>query len=189
MAVSLALENCEKELAFYQSSVGRRGFTEKLSALVGDMKRGGLAPDALAEYAETLPEGMRKAKLADLAVVFAAYEATLAGRFGDSEDQLRYVASRLSESGLMEGQNVFVYGFDALPEQMTALLCEIGALCRRLVVALLCRPRPPRRRPVPPGTPERGALRRGAGRARAFACAKAAAGNPAWTSPGDRSSG
>ncbi|MDD3213838.1 MAG: hypothetical protein PHY64_09185, partial [Eubacteriales bacterium] len=140
MAVSLALERCESQLEYYRSSAHRRGFTEKLTSLIADMKRGGLSPEALAEYAEGLPEGMRRTKLNDLATVFNTYEETLSGRFGDSEDQLRYVASRLPDSGLAEGQNLFVYGFDALPEQMIALLCALGALCASLTVALTCRP-------------------------------------------------
>lgn len=140
MAVSLSLEHCEKQLEYYRSSAHRRGFTEKLSSLIADMKRGGLSPDMLADYAGSLPEGMHRAKLGDLATVFDAYESALSGRFGDSEDQLRYVASRLPDSGLAEGQNVFVYGFDALPEQMIALLSALGGLCNSLTVALTCRP-------------------------------------------------
>lgn len=139
MAVSAALEKCEKQLNYYQSSAHRRGFTEKLSSLIADMKRGGLTPDTLAEYAQALPDGMRRAKTGDLAAVYAAYEALLSGRFGDSEDQLRYVASRLEESGLMSGQYVFVYGFDALPEPMITLLASMGPLCASLTVALTAR--------------------------------------------------
>lgn len=140
MAVSLALEKCEKKLAYYQSAVYRLGFTEKLSALITDLKRGGLAPQALAAYAQTLPEGMRRVKLADLATVYAAYEDALAGRFGDSEDQLRYIAERLPESGLMAEQSIFVYGFDALPAQLMELLCAAAPLCESMTVALLCAP-------------------------------------------------
>lgn len=140
MAVSYALERCEKKLAFYPAAAKRRGFTDRLTALIADFKRGGMSPDALAAYAQTLPEGMRRAKLCDLATVYAAYEDTLAGRFGDGEDQLRYLAARLPESGLMEGRHVFVYGFDALPQQLIELLCAMAGGCESLTVALLCRP-------------------------------------------------
>lgn len=140
MAVSYALERCEKKLGFYQSSAHRRGFTEKLTALIADMKRGSLSPEALLSYAQTLPEGMRRAKMTDMATVYLAYDEALSGRFGDSEDQLRYIAARLPESGLLEGQNLFVYGFDALPEQLTELLCTAVSLCESLTVALLCEP-------------------------------------------------
>lgn len=140
MAVSYALERCEKKLGYYQSSAHRRGFAEKLTSLIADMKRGSLTPEALLIYAQTLPEGMRRAKLLDLATVYAAYEEALSGRFGDSEDQLRYIAARLPESGLLKEQHLFVYGFDALPEQLMELLCAAAGLCEGLTVALLCEP-------------------------------------------------
>lgn len=138
MAVSIALDRCEKQLAFYQSAARRRGFTEKMAALIGDMKRGGLTPDGLSACLQAQPDGMRRAKLADLAALYAAYEGVLHGRFGDSEDQLRYLAQRLPETGLLDGQYVYVYGFDALPQQMIALLCAVGTLCEQLTVALVC---------------------------------------------------
>lgn len=138
MAVSVALEKCEKQLVFYQSAARRPGFTEKLASLIADLKRGGLMPEGLLAHAQALPEGMRRAKLTDLATVYAAYEAALSGRFQDSEDRLRYIAARLPDSGLMEGRHAFVYGFDTLPDQLTALLCEMGALCESLTVALTC---------------------------------------------------
>ena len=140
MAVSIALEKCEKKLLYYQSAARRQGFVEKLTSLIADMKRGNLSPDALQAYAQALPEGMRRAKLCDLATVYATYEDTLAGRFGDSEDALRYLAQRLPESDLLLGRHVFVYGFDALPAQLTELLCAIGGQCAGLTVALLGAP-------------------------------------------------
>lgn len=135
MAISRALERCEEQLVFYRSSVHRRGFTEKLAALMADMKRGGLTPESLQEYAASLENGE---KLRDIATLYAAYEQIIRKSFADGEDRLRYVASRLEDSRLMDGQHVFVYGFDALPEQLSQLLCAIAPLCRELVVALVC---------------------------------------------------
>ncbi len=135
MAISRALEKCEDKLVFYRSSVNRRGFLEKLAALITDMKRGGLTPEALAAYASTLPN---PEKLRDLALIYDTYEQVIAKGFSDGEDRLRYVASKLPESGLLEGQQVFVYGFDALPQQLTGLLCAMAPLCQGLTVGLVC---------------------------------------------------
>ena len=140
MAVGIALERCEKKLQYYRSSAHRRGFTEKISSLIADMKRGGLNPQALRDYATSLPEAMRRMKLLDLATIYETYENTLSGRFGDSEDQLRYLAARLPESGLMIGQHLFVYGFDALSQQLIELLSAAAGLCDSVTVSLLCQP-------------------------------------------------
>ncbi len=138
MAVSQALEKLEDKLPYYGSITQRRGFVEKLCALITDMKRGGLTTESLRSYAETLPEGVRKAKLNDLANIYDQYHAVLADRFSDSEDQLNYVADRLAQSGYLNGRHLYVYGFDTLPQQLMRLLCAAAPLCATLTIGLIC---------------------------------------------------
>lgn len=136
MAVSQALERLEDKLTYYGVIAQRRGFVEKLSALIADMKRGGLEPEALSLYAETLPPSARE-KWDDLSKIYAQYRAVLGERFRDSEDQLGYVANRLCESGFLDGKHVYVYGFDTLPEQLMRLLCAAAPLCESLTIGLI----------------------------------------------------
>ncbi len=138
MAVSLALEKLEDKLGYYGSLASMRGFVEKTTALITDLKRGGLTPETLGEYAGSLPAGITREKLLDLSQIFQQYEAVLANRFSDSEDQLAYVAGRLEGSGYLRGKHLYVYGFDTLPDQLMRLLCAAAARCDSLTVALLC---------------------------------------------------
>ncbi|MBR6569697.1 MAG: hypothetical protein IKK75_04530, partial [Clostridia bacterium] len=138
MAVSQALERLEDKLPYYGSITQRRGFVEKLCALMTDMKRGGMTAESLAAYAQSLPDGVQKAKLSDLASIFERYQAVLANRFSDSEDQLAYVAGRLAQSGYLTGKHLYVYGFDTLPQQLMRLLCSAAAQCASLVIGLIC---------------------------------------------------
>lgn len=138
MAVSQALEKLEDNLPYYGSITQRRGFVEKLCALITDMKRGGLSTESLTAYAQALPEGIQKAKLIDLAKIYEQYHAVLSGRFSDSEDQLSYVAARLSCSGYLTGKHLYVYGFDTLPQQLMRLLCSSAPLCASLTIGLVC---------------------------------------------------
>lgn len=138
MAVSQALERLEDKLPYYGSIAQRRGFVEKLSSLIIDLKRGGMSPDALASYASGLEEGLSKAKLSDLSQIYQQYNAVLRGRFSDSEDQLDYVAGKLVQSGYLRGKHLYVYGFDTLPQQLMRLLCESARLCQGVTIALIC---------------------------------------------------
>lgn len=137
MALSQALERLEDRLPYYGSIAQRRGFVEKLSALITDMKRGGLDPDGLRDYADSLGKGVTQDKLWDLATIYAQYREVLRGRFSDSEDQLVYVAGRLGDSGFLAGKHLYVYGFDTLPEQLMRLLCAAAPLCESLTIALV----------------------------------------------------
>ncbi len=138
MAVSLALERLEDKLGYYGALASRRGFVEKTSALITDLKRGGMTPELLREYAEKLPQGISREKLKDLALIYAQYENVLGQRFSDSEDQLTYVAGRLGASSYLQGKHLYVYGFDTLPDQMMRFLAAAADLCESLTVALLC---------------------------------------------------
>ncbi len=138
MAVSQALEKLDGKLPYYGSITQRRGFVEKLVALITDMKRGGMTAEALAAYADSLPEGVQKAKLSDLALIYEQYHTVLSDRFSDSEDQLNYVAGRLSRSGYLNGKHLYVYGFDTLPQQLMRLLASAAPLCASLTIGLIC---------------------------------------------------
>lgn len=138
MAVSLALEKLEDKLKYYGSLSTRTGFVEKTAALIMDLKRGGLSPDALGEYSKTLPEGLTLEKLRDLYLIYDQYEKVLKNRFSDGEDQLSYVAERLPLSGYLNGKHLYVYGFDALPDQLMRFLAAAAPLCLSLTVTLLC---------------------------------------------------
>ncbi len=138
MAVSLALEKLEDKLGYYGALASRRGFVEKTAALITDLKRGGMTPELLAEYAGKLPQGITREKLLDLSRIYAQYESVLNQRFSDSEDQLAYVAGRLNDSDYLRNKHLYVYGFDTLPDQMMRLLAAAAGMCESLTVALLC---------------------------------------------------
>lgn len=138
MAVSQALERLEDQLGYYGSIARRQGFVEKITALITDMKRGGMDPETLDEYAATLQSNAQKEKFADLSKIFAQYRTVLKDRFSDSEDQLEYVAGKLEQSQYLNDQHMYVYGFDTLPEHMMSLLCAAAPIAKSLTVALLC---------------------------------------------------
>ena len=138
MAISQALERLEEQLPYYGSITLRRGFVEKLAALITDLKRGGMTPDMLADYAKTQPTGGPQEKLQDLCSIYNQYQQVVEGRFSDSEDMLVYVASQLEKSHFLKGKYLYVYGFDSLPEQLMQLLVSAAPLCLSLTVGLVC---------------------------------------------------
>ncbi|MDD3335535.1 MAG: PD-(D/E)XK nuclease family protein [Eubacteriales bacterium] len=138
MAVSLSLEKLEKKLTYYGALSTRTGFIEKATALITDLKRGGMTPEGLVEYCDGLPEGITKEKLRDLSLIYEQYEKILSARFSDTEDQMSYAAGRLTQSGYLSGKHLYVYGFDTLPDQLMRFLCAAAPLCKSLTVALLC---------------------------------------------------
>ncbi|MBR1586260.1 MAG: PD-(D/E)XK nuclease family protein [Clostridia bacterium] len=129
LALARALLQCRKQLKYYESAAEKLGFVERVGALIADMKRAGVAPEALAAHAETLPDGAGKDKLRDLALIYSTYEAGLSGQFVDGEDVLENMLRRLPDSGLVDRDTkVAVYGFDVFTGQMGRLLLALARL-------------------------------------------------------------
>ena len=135
MVLSAALEDLQDDLLFYRGAGGRTGFVQRLSALVADFKRGGLAPQDVAQLAGRT-DGMLAMKLEDAGRVFAAYEARLAGSFVDGEDVQRELLARMEPSGVLAGAQIFIYGFDMITPTFAAQICAMARCAQELTLAL-----------------------------------------------------
>lgn len=126
LALARAMLQCKKQLRYYESAAERQGFIQRVGALIADFKRSGVTPEALTDYADGLPDGTEKDKFHDLAVLYAAYAALLAGQFVDGEDVLDAMLDRLPLSGVAKDARVAVYGFDVFTGQMNRLLLTLA---------------------------------------------------------------
>lgn len=139
MMLSEALRVSRGELAHYGGAALRRGFAQKLSGCIGDFKRAGLTPDDVREKAEGLdPQDALRAKLLDLSLLYARYEARLAGAFLDEEDAQEALLERLPDSDLLPGAQIWVYGFDLISPQFARQIAVMarGASSVRLALTL-----------------------------------------------------
>ncbi len=136
MALAQALTLVQEELVYYRRVALTPGLPEKLSALIADLQRAGLTPDALRGHAEEMKSGALKAKESDVARVWQAYLDVIDGKFADETMQQRETLRRLKASGVADGAAVFVYGFDVLPQPMCELLAEMATLCDSLTVTM-----------------------------------------------------
>lgn len=135
MALSQALSQCRDDLVYYQRVATSAGLPDKISVLLHDMQRAGLSAQQLAEHAEGL-SGAARAKEADLARIWAAYDEIITGRFADESAQQQDTLRRLAPSRIMDGADVWVYGFDVLQQPFCAMLAEAALLAHILTVTL-----------------------------------------------------
>ena len=136
MALAQALTQVQEELVYYRRVALTTGLPEKLSVLMADLQRAGVTAQELAAQAEKAPSGALKAKAADVACVWAAYEALIDGRFADDAMQQQDVRQRVAASGVMDGAAVFVCGFDVIPQPMGELLAEAAKTAASLTVIM-----------------------------------------------------
>ena len=114
-------------------------FTELLRDLTVQLKQGGIDSARLSELADGLvPGSLLERKLRDVSLIEAAYEDALAGTFSDSEDELAFVTSRVSESGYIKTSKVYYYGFSTFSVLEKDFLKALDRSCAGLDIYLSC---------------------------------------------------
>ena len=137
IAMARALLDTGKKLKYYTRAAQRRGFVGQSGEWIADMKRAEISPDQLTEYAAGLPEGAYQDKVSDLAALYTAYDAILAGKYVDGEDVLARAMEAIPQSGAVKDSDVFVYGFDMITDDFSRLLCTVTRCCRECHVYLV----------------------------------------------------
>lgn len=139
MVLRAIIEEEKENLKVYRASAqnGSGGLTEKMSAVIADMKRSGLTPEDLKEKIKTLDDdNPAKAKLNDVLKIFSRYESKMEGRLADAEDIARVVHEKMERSCVLTGQNVFIYGFDMITPSFAADILKMAPLCESLTLAV-----------------------------------------------------
>jgi len=135
MTMARAVWSARADLSFYASAREKPGFAHKLTQAVSELKGAGLGPEGLEAHLSSLDKP--EPKLSDLARLYREYESLLAGHLIDQEDEDRELLARFTGSGLFDGADFFVYGFDLLSEPLVRLLAACAKKARRMLVALV----------------------------------------------------
>ena len=142
MVLSGVIEQQKDNLTIYRAPAqrGGSGLAAKFSGLIADFKRSGLTAADLQDKLAQMDEAQRALpsakKLADAALIYAAYEERMAGKLADAEDVSREMLSRMERSGVMKDQHVFVYGFDMITPAFAAQLVHMAAQAASLTLAV-----------------------------------------------------
>ena len=126
MALARVLTEHKKELRFFESAAQKQGFIARAGTLIASFKQAGITAEQLTEYADTLEDGAKKDKLADLALIYTAYNTLLQGQFVDGEDVMSAMLGRLPASSIAKGAAVCIWGFDIFIGQMNRLICALA---------------------------------------------------------------
>ncbi|WP_418668089.1 PD-(D/E)XK nuclease family protein [Allofournierella sp.] len=133
--VRRALEAMGDRLVYYSRHRRSTAFCEKCAETLDELKSAGLTAAELERLARAAGPG--REKLAELAGVFAAYEALLEGAAMDPSDRVLSAAEVL-EPGFLEGRAVFIDEFDTFNAPKRRLLERILQFAPETTVALCC---------------------------------------------------
>ena len=84
MVLRKILDDIKDQLTIYQTVSNQKGFIEKISDLLSDLKKHDIRPDQLLEVAEAKEDaGLLPMKLKDIARIYSGYNDCLEGRYLD----------------------------------------------------------------------------------------------------------
>lgn len=98
-------------LSVYKTMSGKSTFISNTNQLISEMKRSGVT-SADIERAASETDSFLKRKLSDICKIYKTYEDSIADRFTDSEDYIRFYGKLMEESNLVRSSVIWITGFD-----------------------------------------------------------------------------
>jgi ATP-dependent helicase/nuclease subunit B len=146
MIAGRILMDCRDRLKILAPGSSVAGLAEKTADLIAELFHADMTPDQLRQTAELLEKqepGSRTAlKLADLAVIFEAYQDYLDSRrqFSDPDRDFSCARRRVGQAAFLRGALLWVDGFSGFTAQEEALLMELLRAAGRSHIALCLDP-------------------------------------------------
>ena len=135
MVLRRVLDSLGPELTVFQYAAGREGFVRNVSRLIGECKRFDIDPPTLAG-AGSESGGLLGDKLQEIARIYEAFQAFMAGRYMDGEDAVEALLTRMDGVGFLRDAWIWVDGFSAFTAQHLRILRKLMDLCGEMTVAL-----------------------------------------------------
>jgi len=119
MIISQLLHHCRDELKYYRDSVAQPTLAAKIAGQIDELARARLDSGFLREYQ---PASRRtEAKLEDVALIWDGYQLVLDKGFEDTVGQWMSAVSQIRKSGIIQGKQLLIYGFDYITHDILNL--------------------------------------------------------------------
>ena len=129
MAVHRVMTEKAGELRYYRDMANLPGAVKRVGEALDELRESEMTPEELAEYAENAATGAERAKLGDLQAIWSGYLELISEQFDEEKTAWTDTVTRLERSGLWNGTDILVYGFDTIRPDLRELLVR---LCSRV---------------------------------------------------------
>ena len=129
MAVHRVMTDEAEGLHYYQNMTDLPGAVKRVGGALDELQESEITPEELADYAAGAATGAERAKLGDLQAVWNGYRELICEQFDEEKTVWTDTVTRLERSGLWDGADLAVYGFDTIRPDLRELLVR---LCGRV---------------------------------------------------------
>ncbi|MBC6310632.1 helicase-exonuclease AddAB subunit AddB [Listeria sp. FSL L7-1582] len=125
----------EDELQLFGRNASQKGFIKELEQVFKEMKQFCVEQEQLQGFDSQTSADLNN-KMADIAVLYEAYERVLAGKYLENEDYLRLLAGAISGNVFLAESEIFIDGFHEFSPQEYLILSEILSVCKNVTITL-----------------------------------------------------
>ena len=125
MAVHRVMTEKTEELHFYRNMTDLPGAVKRVGEALDELRESEITPEELEEYAAGASTGAERAKLSDLRTIWGGYQELIAEQFDDEKTVWTDTVNRLEQSGLWDGADLAVFGFDTVRPDLRELLVRL----------------------------------------------------------------
>lgn len=129
MAVHRVMTEKEDELRYYRGMTDLPGAVKRVGQALDELRESEITPEELEDYAAGAHSGAVQAKLGDLKTIWDGYLELITEQFDDEKTTWTDTVNRLEHSGMWNGADLAVYGFDTVRPDLREL---IACLARRV---------------------------------------------------------
>ena len=129
MAVHRVMTGQAEDRQYYRKMTDLHGAVKRVGEALEQLWESDITPEELEGYAIGASTGAERAKLGDLKTIWDGYRELIAEQFDDEKTVWTDTVIRLERSGLWEGTDLAVYGFDTVRPDLREL---IARMCGRL---------------------------------------------------------
>ena len=128
------IQELEGNLVCYKKASSFLGFAESVYDTISQLKSSGVTPEEFSSVART-SKGALPTKMADIALLYDAYENYLGERYLDMSDSLNEIAKASVKSEFIKSSHIFVLGFETVTSQMDEAVLSFVKTAKSVTVS------------------------------------------------------
>lgn len=134
--MSMALSSLEDKLVLYKKHIGDSAFIKNMLIVLEELKKSSNGENDFKTAVLTLPDGILKERMSELALICDTYDALIENSYLDTADVLEKLRLTLKEKHWFEGKTVALDGFTSFNAQVMSIIELIIAQAKDVYVTL-----------------------------------------------------
>lgn len=136
MLIHKILQESEEDLQYFNRISKEQGFTDIISDTITEFKKYNVTPGVLREGITKVDDEELQSKLTDLSNIFEKFDLSISENLIDTDDELTYLANKLSSCGLYDDAEIWIDEFTTFTPQQMEVIKVLAKRCKGVNIAL-----------------------------------------------------